>query len=253
MAVISSGGALATLRRIYADLVEARGAVAFVPGPILSSKTTLLNEIRRLAHSDGATVLHASCSIFDRANTLIFARQLLRPDFLPGLPYVSKDLGAPPHAELLEKIDRAFNAVHQLSAKCTVAICVDDVRYADVASRLFIEQLAASIEHRPVLLVLADRSSNGAPAPAWTESALTGVHWISLTSLSVPDIRALAFDECAIDVSDSYAEAVLMLSNGNWLLARALLHDHVANRDLLRAAGGDAPVVGCRYRQAVLQ
>jgi DNA-binding CsgD family transcriptional regulator len=246
------------LRELLTDVRGGAGRVALVTGPVASGKTKLLNDFEKTVRSDGAYVLHAGCSQFDRRDWLCVPGQLFGHH--PRLVHILRRAGAPQDTSraltpaVEATVDALVDEVLRMSTVREVVVYVDDARYADPGSRLFLERLTAGVAGYRVLVVATDRTGTSQQLPAdWIAAARPPhVRTLMLTPLSPTMIAEIAAVEFDLILPIAVARRIRVLAAGHESLTRALLHDFVSRRGHCRADERDVPVVGTAYRQAVL-
>lgn len=184
-------GELAMLRRAAGRAVGGAGRLLLVEGAAGIGKTSLLDRAAQEAGRLGADVLRARGGELEREFSYGVARQLLeRP--VVTLPAAARETvlaGAAVHAapalgltvnagagELDEPslTDRGFSVPHglywlvaNLAEERPLALLVDDLQWADVASLRFVVHLVRRLEGLPVLVCAAVRTAErGADDPA---------------------------------------------------------------------------------------
>lgn len=246
---VSGTAARTALHGYLAEVHAETGRFVLLTGPVLSGKTSLVDAFAHSCHDRGLRVLSADCSRFSRHDLLTVPRQLLRGHRWPA--GTRTESFSPSQA-----VETAVLEILELAATGRLIVRVDDIRHADPASVRFVESLAAGIGHHPVLAVVTDRT-DATHGSIWLRGhldQLRHVRTLALGPLSETDVTDLARTEFALrGAADRFAARLHLLSGGNALLTRALLHDHAARcgchgeREDTRP-----PLIGPAYRQAVL-
>ncbi|MFG2224955.1 AAA family ATPase [Streptomyces sp. NPDC048644] len=246
---MSGTAARTALHGYLAEVHAENGRFVLLTGPVLSGKTTLVDQFARASQERGLRVLTANCSKFSRHDLLGVPGQLLRDRHGPADPH-------PEPRSPARAAETAVRGILELAAAGRLVVCVDDIRHADPASVRFIESLAASITRHPVLVVVTDRTdaTHNSIRLRGHLDRLPHVRGLALTPLSQADVTDIARTEFALHAADyGFAERLRRLSGGNASLTRALLHDHAACCGC-RGEQEDTrpPLIGPAYRQAVL-
>ncbi|MFI9202360.1 AAA family ATPase [Streptomyces sp. NPDC053048] len=276
---VSGTAARQALLGHLAEVQAETGRFVLVTGPVLSGKTTLINDFARTSQIRGVRVLSATCSRFSRSEPLGVPRQLLRDRRRTTSREHPADASGT--FSVAQAVETAVGDILRLAAGRLLIVCVDDVRHADPASARFVEALAASIRHHPVLLVVTDRTDAshssirlrrlieergegrgqgrggeehaGRGGRGGAQGGGGHVRRLEVAPLSTSDVAELARTEFSLRCADRFAERLRRLTGGSALLTKALLRDH-ATRCGCRGEleGIRTPVIGPAYRQAVL-
>ena len=229
---------LALLRTRLDDLTEGTSGCLLVEGPAGIGKTRLLDELRRLAVSNGVFVRSARSSALEQ-------------DFEWGV--VRQLFGSGVDREV-ESVDR-FSALRglcelttQLAEEAPFVLCVDDVQRCDEASLQFVAYLVRRLEGLPVLVVLAMRTGEQQQADDLAELvADETVAVVRPAPLTEEGTAALVTDRLGRG-ADAFVATCHRMTSGNPLLLRQLLRaladqgvpPDAAHVDTVRAVGSRA-------------
>ena len=229
---------LALLRARLDDLADGTSGCLLVEGPAGIGKTRLLDELRRLAVSNGVFVRSARSSALEQDFEWGVVRQL----FGSGVDGV------------VESVDR-FSALRglcelttQLAEEAPFVLCVDDVQRCDEASLQFLAYLVRRLEGLPVLVVLAMRTGEQQQADDLAELvADETVAVVRPAPLTEQGTAALVTDRLGRG-ADAFVATCHRMTSGNPLLLRQLLRaladqgvpPDAAHVDTVRAVGSRA-------------
>jgi DNA-binding CsgD family transcriptional regulator len=266
--LVSREEQLARLRAEYAACAaDRRGHVALVGGTVGAGKTALLEEFAAGVTAAGGPVLRAAGSVAERdvyfgVLTQLFqsarpgraerVRDLLAdPAFAVPLP----EPGAEPppclrptehhRAEVLQGL---FAALAGPATDGRLALVVDDVQHADLASLHGLLYLVRRLRHLPVMVVLAETTLLRPTHPQFRAELLSQPHFSRLT---LPPLSGRALAGLAAaggldrDAARREAERCLQLTGGSPLLARALLAERAGAAD---TGAFEQAVLGSLYR-----
>ncbi len=229
---------MALLRARLDDLADGTSGCLLVEGPAGIGKTRLLDELRRLAVSNGVFVRSARSSALEQDFEWGVVRQL----FGSGVDGV------------VESDDR-FVALRglcelttQLAEEAPFVLCVDDVQRCDEASLQFLAYLVRRLEGLPVLVVLAMRTGEQQQADDLAELvADETVTVVRPAPLTEQGTAALVTDRLGRG-ADAFVATCHRMTSGNPLLLRQLLRaladqgvpPDAAHVDTVRAVGSRA-------------
>jgi predicted ATPase/DNA-binding CsgD family transcriptional regulator len=265
-------GRVSELARV-ADVLAGRGGALLVTGDAGVGKSRLVAEASQVVAARGVVVVAGRCLPLSAGLPLLPVMDLLRrlsevddgrlwSELLQGSSEsVRRDLarlvpaaeGGPATADLLEvggewQQTRLFDALRQLlraAGQRDVAMLVEDVHWADRATRDVLEYLLASADLLPLPIVLTCRTGEviAAEVSEWVDGLrrLTTVSFVPLQPFSRADavrhVRSLARDR----VDEVDIDSVVRRSEGNAFfleqLVSSVLQDRVDGTD---AAEDDA-------------
>ncbi|MEU8890835.1 AAA family ATPase [Streptomyces sp. NPDC048442] len=209
-----------------------RGRLVLLRGATGTGRTALLEAATHLAADDGMRVLRARCSPGVPRGQLSTVRQLLagapgRARTVPGMPTGPGHPvpGAP--TPVLAEAELLWAELCEYAAAGPVLLAVDDVHFADDASRLWFAEAARRIDDLAVLLVATERSQYDVEQrPAGLAHALPPdlVRAHTLAPLG-PDAAADLVRDARPDATGEWIDSVVRAGARNPLLLRALLED----------------------------
>src|SRR5262249_40882719 len=149
------------LDQLHEDCVRGKGAVVMVNGPVGYGKTALLQAFGERVAEQGGRFVSVAASASERLHPLGLIGELLDLTHAAGMvadPLAdwsnletsiddSPDLGYPP-VRLLQSL---YQAVHEFAMERPLIIGVDDVHFADLASRQALGYLIRRLEWAPVM------------------------------------------------------------------------------------------------------
>ena len=207
-----------------------RGAAVVVEGPAGIGKTSLLERVREEGRARSFAVAGARASDLEVAYAWGIVRQLFEPR-LRGMSSAARNrtlsgaaaLAGPvvlPEAPAVEA-DASFGVLHGLYWLVAALVgdrpqllIVDDLHWADVASRRFLEFLANRIDTMPALLLVAQRPGSHASLPTATS--------LALAPLSLEATGAVLGERDGGVPAESFVAACHSATGGNPLLVRRL-------------------------------
>ncbi|BCL17273.1 helix-turn-helix transcriptional regulator [Micromonospora sagamiensis] len=245
---------------LRADEPSLSGPVTVVSGPVGTGKTSLLQTFARRCAEADVSFLVASASRSERTVPLEIIRQLVRR---ASLDESTRDrLG-----RLLDRGALAWSEAHDdggdalapltaaiggellaLAAQRPLVIAVDDVHHADGPSLHCLAYLARRVTGLAVLIVLTEAHRTRPWHPTIHTELLQPArsHRVRLPLLSPDGTYRVLADRLGAPVARRIADEAHRISGGNPLLVHALADDH------LTGAGGDRPVTGEAFREAVV-
>ncbi|MFG1641039.1 AAA family ATPase [Amycolatopsis sp. NPDC049252] len=248
---------MSILGEMYDGVVQGRGRVALIGGPVASGKTSLLGRLADHALDAGAVVLQAIASDSERDLPFGVLGQLVQSPAVPAgmadefaalLESGVTTLAGDPNAARQHTSRAVATALLKLSRTAPVLLVVDDLHHADEDSLHCLLFLMLRIRTARILVALGERTSDRSVGPAFHAELVRLPHCrrIRLTTLPADGVVELVTGELGIDAARLLAPGYHELTGGNLLLVHALLEDH-------RTAGGPAePSPGFAFRNAVL-
>ena len=229
---------LALLRARLDDLADGTSGCLLVEGPAGIGKTRLLDELRRLAVSNGVFVRSARSSALEQDFEWGVVRQL----FGSGVDrVVASD-------DRFVALRGLCELTTQLAEEAPFVLCVDDVQRCDEASLQFVAYLVRRLEGLPVLVVLAMRTGEQQQADDLAELvADETVAVVRPAPLTEQGTAALVTDRLGRG-ADAFVATCHRMTSGNPLLLRQLLRaladqgvpPDAAHVDTVRAVGSRA-------------
>lgn len=183
-----------------------QGQAILLEGPAGIGKTRLLDHVRELAGSAGATVLRARANQVGRDHPFDVVRQLFEhvldgptPQLLVRL--LANTARPPAHSRVSPTAEAQavtdFTVLHglyrlaaTLARSGPLVLLIDDLHWADQSSMRFIAHLLPRLDSLPILLVLTSREQDSAPD-------LLVAHIATDTACSVLHPAPLTVDGCA--------------------------------------------------------
>jgi DNA-binding NarL/FixJ family response regulator len=248
---------MSILGEMYDGVVQGRGRVALIGGPVASGKTSLLGRLADRALESGAVVLQAIASGSERDLPFGVLGQLVQSPAVPAgmadefaalLEDGVTTLAGDPNAARQHTSRAVATALLKLSRTAPVLLVVDDLHHADEDSLHCLLFLMLRIRTARILVALGERTSDRSVGPAFHAELVRLPHCrrIRLTTLPADGVVDLVTEELGVDAARLLAPGYHELTGGNLLLVHALLEDH-------RTAGGPAePSPGFAFRNAVL-
>lgn len=233
-----------------AGCVAGRAGIVLVEAAVGCGKSELVDAVAESARVAGAIVLRALGSAAKRPLPLGVLGQLVNsaPPGTLSEPAVTKDLTR------TEAMQAFSDAVHELSERAPVVICVDDLHLADDPSCRYLLQLARRARQARILLVLAGPGHEPGDDPVFSTELLRQrnferVRLERLGRRGVAEVLARQPDP----VQDEHlADRFWEISGGNPLLLRALVEEHRIGRRNPPAVPAPEPQAGGAFTQAVL-
>lgn len=240
---------LAELERGIAGAAEGAGTVLLIEGPAGVGKSSLLQAARELALGADLGVWSAMGDELARTAAWAIARELLAPA-VTGLPrgMRAQILGGPgaPAAAVLgdgpveewSGPDQGFRLAYALTwvvaglaRRSAVALLVDDLHWADLASLRWLSFLAGRADDLPVVVIAATRPVGGERESALAQLALRA-RVLRPGPLSLEAVEKLVGSRLGRSPVGEFTAACHKLTGGNPFLLRELLHE--AARDEVR-------------------
>jgi DNA-binding CsgD family transcriptional regulator len=239
--------------------VDSPGArLGWIEGPAGIGKSCLLAETRRIAASDGITVLAARGSELEREFPYGVVRQLFEPSLTDPELRVRGFAGAATAAAPIFEApldgagaadDAGFATLHGLywltlnvSAEQPLLLAIDDLHWCDRPSLRFLAYLVRRLEELPVLVAATARpGETGADAALLAEIAadrLTAS--VRPGPLSEPAVTRLIEDRLGTAPDGAFVAACHSATGGNPLLLHELLKAVRAENVEPRAGNADA-------------
>ncbi len=174
---------LARLSSALTEAQQSRGQVVVVEAPAGLGKTSLLRATVQNAAEAGFTCLRARANELERDFAYGCVRQLLEPAIakgssvqqerlFDGAASLSKPLFTRSGAlQTAPSADSAFAMLHglywllnNLAADRPVAVCIDDLHWADTESLRFLNYLAPRLDGVPLVVLVSTRSGESITA-----------------------------------------------------------------------------------------
>ncbi|MFE7552873.1 ATP-binding protein [Streptomyces gardneri] len=267
MNLVERDGEIAHLRAVLDASAAGDGTLLLVSGPAGSGKTELLRSLRRLAAERETPVWSVRALPGDRDVPLGVLCQLLRSaeqhgadtsavrDLLDTASRRAGNLTSPADAPLrVDETHRLHDWLLSVSRRTPFLVAVDDLTHADTASLRFLLYCAAHHDQGGIGFVMTERASQRAGYRVFRAELLRQPHcrnmWLS--GLPPSGVRQFLAHYYGPEAAERRAPAYHATTGGNPLLLRALTQDRQASHTTLGAAGGDEPVYGDAFAQAVL-
>ncbi|MFF7392535.1 AAA family ATPase [Streptomyces scabiei] len=214
---------------LTAEATRARngaGRLVLLRGATGTGRTALLESAAEHAAGNGMRVLRARCSPEHTCVPFDTVFQLLShgPEFDQAAGEAPDPPGTPPHRG---RPARLWRLLRSYAAESPLFVAVDDVHFADPASRRWLVEAVRRIDRLPVLLVVTERGQYDIDPPAdGLAHALSPalVHTHTLAPLS-PDAAARLVRTVHAGAPPERVDACLRAGAGNPLWLRALLSD----------------------------
>ncbi|MFI9276020.1 ATP-binding protein [Kitasatospora sp. NPDC052896] len=241
-AIQVAGQAVDTLCREFAAGGVELGSLLLYSGKPGYGKTSMLQEVRRLARNAGCTVLSARGGEQRRAEPFHVLRQLLQPELLrlteqerceafgPWTEIAGPAVGlVRPSADELDpqsvKAGLDYVVTQLARLKAPLVMLVDDFQWADLESLGWLEAFSVRCPELPVLLAIAWRSDE-LPEEAQTFRKLVAANshrhleFQGLQPKSIEKLVRAAFPDTA---DDAFCRQVWAVTAGSPYLTNALL------------------------------
>jgi tetratricopeptide (TPR) repeat protein len=238
---------LAALTEALDDAQAGSGRLVLVEAPAGLGKTTLLTAGVEVAGETGFTTLRARASDLERDFAYGCVRQLLDsyvarlPDedharLFTGAAELSESLFLPSTVGAPLSADRAFSMLHGLywlvnniADDAPVALCVDDLHWADTESLRFLNFLAPRLDGLAVAILCTARPGEPEAAELNRLAAAPEARVLRPRPLSAEATAAVCERLLGEDVSPEFADACRDATGGNPFLLEALIHEAVAH------------------------
>jgi len=238
------------------------GVVSLIQGPAGIGKTAMLDAAMRAAREDDAfTVLMARASELDRGFGFGIVHQLLEPVvavadeerrarlFTGAARRAEALFGGTPTANAVDYgvLSGLFWLIANLADERPVALLVDDLHWADVASMRFLEFLARRVDQIPVVVIGTLRPSEpGSPNALLAALQASADTTIEPAPLSTDAVATLLADALGDDPDDAFTRAAREITGGNPLMVSVLAREATSTglsgrereRDRLLEIGG---------------
>jgi DNA-binding SARP family transcriptional activator/DNA-binding CsgD family transcriptional regulator len=255
------------LARLVREAEDGIGRVAMIEGPAGIGKSRLLTELRHHALAEGAHVLAARASVFEREYSFGLARQLFegmvsdpreRERLLAGSAAASRAIFTMPDEPEPDPegpaVDASFAILHALfwltlnvASDRPLVLALDDLQWADRASLRYVAYLVRRLEGVPILVAATVRSGEPATDPTLLDEIAHDPMAVSVRPgpLSMHAVTELIRARLGGDAEDAFCVACHTATNGNPLLVGQLISaldaDHVrptaANAEVVRDIG----------------
>ncbi len=242
-ALLERDGELARLREAISNTPERRGGVVVIEGPAGIGKTRLLDAVRGLALDGGVGVAWGRGSELEGEYAFGVLRQLLEPLVMSadgslrdgvgrGAAALAMPLfehgppGTPPFGEPdYATLHGLYWLLVELTDQEPLALCVDDVQWADPPSLRFLAFAARRIESLAVTIFVTLRTGETGTDPRVISQLLTEPDVITLRprSLSRSGVAAMAQNELGVLPSADLVQACIDSTGGNPFYLKALL------------------------------
>ncbi|WP_169744426.1 AAA family ATPase [Spirillospora albida] len=247
MSLVERDREIRLLSRLWTDIKPASGTVVVISGPVASGKTELLELCGAHMRNAGVLVLKAAASRTETGIPLGVIGQLVAaaentadPDVAAAravlgdrpFPWTSDgfDMTSRKEIDLLHALEGMLT---ELGRKQPVALCVDDVNYADVPSLVCLLYLARRLRFSRVMMLLSDGEHASSEYRCFQADLLREPRsrHIRLTLLST-DATALMLQQITgAAPAPAQVRRAHDLTGGNPLLLRALAEEHLARGD----------------------
>lgn len=232
------------LNEAVAEARSGSGALVLVDGEAGTGTTALLQRLADVAGDRGALVLRSAGTATERSVPFGVVRQLiLQLAAEPGVavpPVAHPVLAAVADPRAAARGPAAFaDTLHRLhilfaatAAERTVALLVDDLRWADEASLHALAHLAARLDGMPVLIAVVRKGGLGAPDPLVREIADRATHRVRARPLTRHATARLVENRFGADCPAEFARTCHEVTGGRPKDLRVL-----ADRARLRRLG----------------
>lgn len=257
MVLIDREAELALLDTALAGCMAGHARIVLVEGAVGCGKSELADTVAESAEKAGAVVLRAMGSAAERALPLAVLGQLVNSAPPGTLPEPAQNQGP----SRIEAMQAFSDAVHDLSTRTPVVICVDDLHLVDDLSCRYLLQLARRARNARILLVLTEPVHERSDDPVFGTELLrqpnfTRVRLERLGRYAVAEVLAQGLDGQPDTAGDErladHAGHFWTVSGGNPLLLRALVEEYRVARRNSPAGAIPEPEAGGAFTQAVL-
>ena len=218
-----------------------RGVTLLLDGPAGIGKSTLLRLFRSRAAAAGFVTAAATGAALERELSHGVAQQLLEPlvnradtERRSRLLSGAAQLAAPvvTHTDISETAERDQRAAvvrglywltANLAAEAPLLLTVDDAQWSDPGSLRYLDFLTRRLDGLPVLVVLATRSGESAPAELAELTTGAGVGVLRPAPLTATAVGALTEERLGRAPSDAFVAACLAATDGVPYLVGELL------------------------------
>ncbi|HEU5333473.1 MAG TPA: AAA family ATPase [Actinocrinis sp.] len=234
---------LSLLNKLAAETYLSRGQVALITGPAATGKTALLDAFAETVENDDGLVLTAACASAERELPGGAVSQLWQNPELPGriaanVPEILRaaaeyagEITDPdnPGPELTWLFHRLCLLLQEYAEERPVLVAVDDLRFADPASLVFLHQLIRRVRSSRIMVVLTDDGDLRRPhTPFLVElHRQLHLHRMALTPLSYSGVLSLLNRRMPEEEARRLAPDFFAQTGGNPLLLGALVSEHL--------------------------
>lgn len=257
--LVERDGELAQLRNATTGTPAGHGGVVIIEGPAGIGKTRLLEAARALAEEKRLGVAWARGSELEREYGFGLLRQLLEPFAMSSDGLLREELfkgaaalaaalfqpGADPEARAPEPDFSTLHGLYWLLAELAdeqpLAVCIDDVQWADPPSLRFLSFASRRIESVAITIFATLRTGEVGSDPELVSQLTTesGVLTMRPRPLTGSGVEAIVREELAFEPSRDLVEACLESTGGNPFYLKALLGE-------VAGSGGDVGVGSVR-------
>ena len=232
------------LNRALTEAQRGRGQFVLVEAPAGLGKTSLLRAAFNSAVENGFTCLRARAGELERDFAYGCVRQLLEPTIakasdgerkrlFEGAAGLSAPLFAGSAAAQPSPLpDSAFSVLHglywllnNLAGECPVALCVDDLHWADTESLRFLNYLAPRLDGLSLLVLASTRTGENVTADLARLFAGPETIVLRPEPLTIDATTKLCEHWLGTQVAHAFAAACRDATGGNPLFLEALLRE----------------------------
>ncbi|MQY20196.1 helix-turn-helix transcriptional regulator [Nocardia macrotermitis] len=260
---------LVTLERIHHQCIAGKGGISLIAGPVGSGKTELLQIFAEQLSAAGATILEAVGSPRECDQAFGILQQLFAglrdQDDHARIRRLLSDSASrliggsgERDAQVLRNHanQELWAMVLRLSAQAPVAIIVDDLQYADLASLQSLLYFSGRLRSSRVMII---GTRTDLPSFAGDERAVQitellrqpRFHLLRTGPLSVDGVRETLSERIGVPVGPGLAQSWHRLTGGSPFLLRALTEDNGSAGVALAQRLSD-PVAGDEFAKAAL-
>ncbi|WP_177244778.1 LuxR family transcriptional regulator [Streptomyces sp. yr375] len=252
---------LGFLTSLLDEAIQGSGKSALVSGVVATGKSVLLDVFAQAAMNRGALALTAIACVAERDVPMgVMSQLLLHAPLSPAARREADRLLAvvpEPDTGLDTLTAHAMSAILlELSEQQPLALIVDDIHLTDAASQSILSYFARRIRGARIATVFSysEQSPHHNQECAAELLRQPHCHGLALHPLTPDGVARLAARHLGHEAPGALAERCHQLSNGNPLLAEALIGDHLAVRRTPPAPGNDELFGSAdTYGQAVLE